>query len=107
LKRLNEDVTFQGGIVSTATARRLRKPLISTLALAGVGVLVLAGCSGGGDGGSGEDPATLEFLKNAENTTTEPILQALADDVCSDENDAMPRDPGWTAADVLRRWQPG
>jgi len=76
--------------VSTATARRLRKPLISTLALAGVGVLVLAGCSGGGDGGSGEDPATLEFLKNAENTTTEPILQALADDVCSDENDAMP-----------------
>ena len=76
--------------MSTATARRLRKPLISALALAGVGVLVLAGCSGGGDGGSGEDPATLEFLKNAENTTTEPILQALADGVCSDENDAMP-----------------
>ncbi|MET0829571.1 MAG: extracellular solute-binding protein [Microbacterium sp.] len=78
--------------MSTATARRLRKPLISTLALAGVGVLVLAGCSGGGSdgGGSAEDPATLEFLKNAENTTTEPILQALADGVCSDENEAMP-----------------
>jgi len=89
LKRLNEDVTFQGGIVSTATARRLRKPLVSALALAGVGVLVLAGCSGGGGGGS-EDPATLEFLKNAENTTTEPILQALADGVCSDEEEAMP-----------------
>ncbi len=59
--------------MSTATARRLRKPLISALALAGAGVLVLAGCSGGGgNGGSGEDPATLEFLKNAENTTTEP-----------------------------------
>ena len=47
---------------------------LSALALAGVGVLVLAGCSGGGDsgGGSGENPTTFEFLKNAENTTTEP-----------------------------------
>jgi raffinose/stachyose/melibiose transport system substrate-binding protein len=78
--------------VSTATARRLRKPLVSALALAGVGVLVLAGCSGGGDsgGGSGENPTTFEFLKNAENTTTEPILQALADDVCSAEEEAAP-----------------
>ena len=67
--------------MSTATARRLRKPLVSALALAGVGVLVLAGCSGGGgdSGGSSENPTTLEFLKNAENTTTEPVLQALAD----------------------------
>jgi raffinose/stachyose/melibiose transport system substrate-binding protein len=78
--------------VSTATARRLRKPLVSALALAGVGVLVLAGCSGGGDngGGSGENPTTLEFLKNAENTTTEPVLQALADDACSAEEEAAP-----------------
>jgi raffinose/stachyose/melibiose transport system substrate-binding protein len=78
--------------VSTATARRLRKPLVSALALAGVGVLVLAGCSGGGDsgGGSGENPTTFEFLKNAENTTTEPILQALADDACSAEEKAAP-----------------
>jgi raffinose/stachyose/melibiose transport system substrate-binding protein len=92
LKRLNEDVTFQGGNVSTATARRLRKPLVSALALAGVGVLVLAGCSGGGDSGSGsgENPTTFEFLKNAENTTTEPILQALADDTCSAEEEAAP-----------------
>ncbi|WP_314504460.1 extracellular solute-binding protein [uncultured Microbacterium sp.] len=78
--------------MSTATARRLRKPLVSALALAGAGVLVLAGCSGGGDsgGGSGDNPTTFEFLKNAENTTTEPILQALADDVCSAEQEAAP-----------------
>ncbi len=37
-----------------------------------------------------ENPTTLEFLKNAENTTTEPILQALADDVCSAEEEAAP-----------------
>ncbi len=56
-----------------------------------VGALVLAGCAGGGgDSGSAEDPATLEFLKNAENTTTEPVLQALADGVCSDQEEAMP-----------------
>jgi len=77
--------------VSTATTRRLRKPVIGALALISVSALALAGCSGGGtDGGSAEDPATLEFLKNAENTTTEPILQALADGVCADQEEAMP-----------------
>lgn len=78
--------------MSTASARRLRKPLVSALALAGVGVLVLAGCSGGGGegGGGSENPTTLEFLKNAENTTTEPVLQALADGVCSAEEEAAP-----------------
>ena len=77
--------------MSTATKRRLRKPMIGAFALLSASALVLAGCAGGGgDSGSAEDPATLEFLKNAENTTTEPVLQALADGVCSDQEEAMP-----------------
>ncbi|MET0297301.1 MAG: extracellular solute-binding protein [Microbacterium sp.] len=71
----------------TAERRRLRKPLVGTAALIGAGVLVLAGCSGGG---GGENPSTLEFLKNAENTTTQPVLDALAAGQCEAENDAAP-----------------
>ena len=76
----------------TAERRRLRKPLIGAAALVSAGVLVLAGCSGGGGGsnGGGEDPATLEFLKNAENTTTQPVLDALAAGACETQNEAMP-----------------
>ncbi|HEX5728717.1 ABC transporter substrate-binding protein [Microbacterium sp.] len=77
--------------MSTATTRRLRKPMIGAFALLSASALVLVGCAGGGgDSGSAEDPDTLEFLKNAENTTTEPVLQALADGVCSDQEEAMP-----------------
>ena len=75
----------------TAERRRLRKPLLGSAVLLGAGALLLAGCAGGGSGGgSTEDPTSLEFLKNAENTTTEPVLQALADNECTDENDALP-----------------
>ena len=75
----------------TAERRRLRKPLIGAAALVSAGVLVLAGCSGGGgSNGGGEDPATLEFLKNAENTTTQPVLDALAAGACETQNEAMP-----------------
>ncbi|MCW3493256.1 ABC transporter substrate-binding protein [Microbacterium sp. SSM24] len=77
----------------TAERRRLRKPLLGAAALVSAGVLVLAGCSGGGggnNGGGGEDPATLEFLKNAENTTTQPVLDALAAGACETQNEAMP-----------------
>lgn len=77
----------------TAERRRLRGPFIGAAALLGASALVLAGCAGGGGGGEtggGDDPATLEFLKNAENTTTEPVLQALADGVCSEQESAMP-----------------
>jgi raffinose/stachyose/melibiose transport system substrate-binding protein len=79
--------------VFTAERRRLRKPLIGAAALVSAGVLVLAGCAGGGggnNGGGGDDPATLEFLKNAENTTTEPVLDALAAGACETQNEAMP-----------------
>ncbi|WES63134.1 extracellular solute-binding protein [Microbacter sp. GSS18] len=73
----------------TAERRRLRKPMLATAALVGTGALVLTGCAGGG-GSAGSDPDALEFLKNAENTTTEPVLRALADSVCSDQEAAMP-----------------
>lgn len=74
----------------TAERRRLRKPLIGAAALLGASALILAGCSGGGGSSSTEDVKSLEFLKNAENTTTEPVLQALADNECTDENKALP-----------------
>lgn len=70
----------------TAERRRLRKPLLSVAALASAGVLVLSGCAG--DSGSGA--STFEFLKNSENTTTQPVLEALAGDECAAEEEAMP-----------------
>ncbi len=48
--------------------------------------LVLTGCAGGG----ASAPTSLTFLKNAENTTTEPILQALADGECKAEQEVLP-----------------
>ncbi|MFI8632610.1 ABC transporter substrate-binding protein [Microbacterium sp. NPDC077663] len=75
----------------TAERRRLRGPVVGTAALIGASVLVLAGCSGGGgQGGEAEAPSSLEFLKNAENTTTQPVLDALAAGSCEAENEAMP-----------------
>ncbi|WP_439590853.1 ABC transporter substrate-binding protein [Microbacterium sp.] len=73
----------------TADRRRLRKPFIGAAALVSAGVLMLAGCSGG-DSGGGENPTSLEFLKNAENTTTQPVLDALAAGACEAENEAAP-----------------
>ncbi len=75
--------------MSTASSRRLRKPLFGALGLLSVGALALAGCSGGG-GGGGNNPSSFEFLKNAENTTTEPVLNALIDGACADQNEALP-----------------
>ncbi|WP_395639113.1 ABC transporter substrate-binding protein [Pseudolysinimonas sp.] len=72
--------------MSTATSRRLRKPILSTLALAGVTALALTSCAGGG----GSEVTAFTFTKNAENTTTEPVLQALIDGECADENEALP-----------------
>ncbi|MEN0024544.1 MAG: extracellular solute-binding protein, partial [Microbacterium sp.] len=70
----------------TAERRRLRTPLLSAAALASAGVLVLSGCAGG----SGSGSSTFEFLKNSENTTTQPVLDALASGACEAENEAMP-----------------
>ncbi|MEU1973004.1 extracellular solute-binding protein [Microbacterium sp. NPDC019599] len=74
----------------TAERRRLRKPVVGTAMLLGASALILAGCAGGGSGGGGDEPTSFEFLKNAENTTTEPVLQALADGECTDQNEALP-----------------
>lgn len=79
----------------TASKRNFTKPLFSTLAIAGVSALVLTGCSGGngGDGGgdaTGADHEMLDYVINSENTTTEPILDALANNQCQAENEAQP-----------------
>jgi raffinose/stachyose/melibiose transport system substrate-binding protein len=53
-----------------------------------VGALALTGCAGGGGGSS--TPESLTFLKNSENTTTEPVLEALAADQCATEQKTLP-----------------
>jgi len=53
----------------------------------GASALVLTGCAGGGGEAA---PTSLSFLKNAENTTTEPILNALAEGECSAEQEVLP-----------------
>ena len=74
--------------MTTAPHRRLRRPVLTIIGLTGAAALMLSACAGGGGGTS--EPEALTFLKNAENTTTEPILQALADGECSAENEALP-----------------
>lgn len=75
--------------MTTATRRRLRRPMLGTFAAAGALALVLAGCSGSGGSGGG-DITKLEFTKNAENTTTEPVLKALAQNQCAADQKALP-----------------
>lgn len=72
---------------TTATRRRL-KPAFATLAIAASSALILTGCAGGGGGASA--PEALEYVKNSENTTTEPVLKALAAGACSAQNDVLP-----------------
>lgn len=72
--------------MTTAPTRRLRRPLLGTIALAGVTALTLVGCAGGGSGA----PEALTFTKNAENTQTEPVLTALASGACAAENETLP-----------------
>ncbi|GAA0411450.1 extracellular solute-binding protein [Leifsonia naganoensis] len=75
--------------MTTATRRRLSRPMLGTLAAAGALALVLTGCSGSGGSGGG-DITKLEFTKNAENTTTEPILKALSQNQCAADQKALP-----------------
>lgn len=72
--------------MSTAATRRLRMPLLGALAIAGISGVILAGCSAAGEA----EPTKLEYIKNAENTTTEPVLDALAAGACEAENEALP-----------------
>ena len=74
--------------MTTATRPRVRRGLITMAGVIGVSALALAGCAGGGGGASAPD--ALTFLKNSENTTTEPILDALADGECAAEQKVLP-----------------
>lgn len=73
--------------MTTASTRRLRRPILGAAAIIGVSALALVGCA---SSGGTTEVTSFEFLKNAENTTTEPVLTALADGVCSAENEALP-----------------
>ena len=72
----------------TTAPRRLRRPILTSLAVAGAGAMLLSACAGGG--GATTEPESFLFTKNAENTTTEPVLQALVEGVCADANAALP-----------------
>jgi raffinose/stachyose/melibiose transport system substrate-binding protein len=74
--------------VSTASPR-LRKALLGSFAIIGATAFTLVGCSGGGGGGTSA-PESFEFLKNSENTTTQPVLDALASGACATQNEALP-----------------
>lgn len=72
--------------MTTAHRPRAARGLLLTVGALSVATLALAGCAGGGSSA----PEALTFLKNAENTTTEPILQALADDQCAAQEETLP-----------------
>ncbi len=72
--------------MTTAHRPRLRRGLLTLVGAVGVTTLALAGCAGGSTSG----PEALTFLKNAENTTTEPVLQALADGECAAQQEVLP-----------------
>ncbi len=72
--------------MTTAHRPRLRRGLLTLVGAIGVTTLALAGCAGGSTSG----PEALTFLKNAENTTTEPVLQALADGECAAQQEVLP-----------------
>jgi raffinose/stachyose/melibiose transport system substrate-binding protein len=74
--------------VSTAIPRP-RKRLIAAVAIAGASAMLLAACAGGG-GSSAKLPSKFTYLKNTENTTIEPVLNALAKGPCKAEQKAMP-----------------
>ena len=67
---------------------RARKALLGSLAIVSATAFALVGCSGGGGGESA--PSSFEFLKNSENTTTQPVLDALASGACEAQNETLP-----------------
>ena len=73
--------------MTTAHRPRIRRGLLTMAGVIGASALVLTGCAGGGGEAA---PTSLSFLKNAENTTTEPILNALAEGECSAEQEVLP-----------------
>lgn len=80
--------------MTTAFMRGRTRPIAGAIALLGASALLLTGCGGGGGGGAAEtgttEPDKLTYLKNAENTNIEPVLDELAGDQCADANEALP-----------------
>ena len=68
-------------------SRRLRRPVVAALAAVGIGTMILSGCAAGG---SSSEPTKLTYLKNTENTNTEPVFNELAENQCKTENTALP-----------------
>lgn len=74
----------------TASTRGRRR-LASTLALAGVGALVMTGCgAGGGNSGGGSGTSEFTYLGQTENTTIVGTLETLAKGACEAEEAAAP-----------------
>lgn len=76
--------------MSTAIPSRSKR-LAASLAVIAAAALILSGCAAGG-GGSASSPKKLTFLKNTENTTTEPVLTALTKSTCAAAQKVMPLD---------------
>ncbi|NHI15748.1 ABC transporter substrate-binding protein [Microbacterium excoecariae] len=92
------------------TIRSSRRRVALT-GLSVVAIAALAGCSGsdsagsgGGGGGSDAEPDTFTVLTANENQALEDQLQALADNQCAAENEAMPIEHQKTAqADTVQK----
>ncbi|MCM0620943.1 ABC transporter substrate-binding protein [Nocardioides bruguierae] len=77
--------------MNTWGTRRRRRSTIVGVGLAVASLTTLAACGGSSDSASGEgDPEAFSFLINSENTNIPPVLESLAADQCSAENDALP-----------------
>ena len=75
--------------MSTATPRRLRRPVAVSVAVMSAAALLLSACSGGG-GSATKEPTKFTYTKNTENTTIEPILNVLKDNECKSAQTALP-----------------
>ncbi|NYD67521.1 ABC transporter substrate-binding protein [Agromyces atrinae] len=88
-------------------SRRSRRTLLATgIAILSIGSL--AACAGGSDGGSGggegKDPKAFTVLLPNENPTLKAQLDALAENQCAAENEALPLEHQSVAqADVVQK----
>jgi raffinose/stachyose/melibiose transport system substrate-binding protein len=73
--------------VSTASPRRLRRPVVLSVAIMSAAVLALSACS---SAGAVKEPTKFTYTKNTENTTIEPILDKLKANQCAAEEKALP-----------------
>ncbi len=85
----------------SSNGRRKPRPALKVAGCAAAVLAMTTACAssgggGGDDGGSdagssgGGNPEAFSFLVNAENTTIPAVLESLAADACSTENEALP-----------------